>query len=216
MLHLEFLVDPKYVLFNVLDARPERFKANVPDPRRRRFPSRGRAFRLRADDGAASHARGGRLGGLARSSEFCSAIGVHSPLAGCRRRRVGAQLRSTYAWLREWTGLDLRGRFRVYLTHPAIRQGCYLRERTILWCLSDEPNMNTVYFWHELLHGLLPGDDRAHALIELLADNELRVRLNGGSYLPFVGHRALDGHREALLEARREHLKNGGDIRRLL
>jgi hypothetical protein len=49
--------------------------------------------------------------------------------------------------------------------------------------------------WHEILHfyWLKPKDENlSHAIIELVTDNELRIRLNGGKYPPFVGHSWLE------------------------
>ena len=128
-----------------------------------------------------------------------------------------ANLPRTYDWMCELTGMDLSGEFTVFLTHPALRQGIYLGERRILWAHSyDEPNVNTIYLWHEVLHAFLPGSDRGHAVIELLADHELRVRLNGGSYPPWNGHKRLDRFRDELLPAWSEYLQNPGDLSRLL
>jgi len=57
------------------------------------------------------------------------------------------------------------------------------------------------------LHLLLPGGDLEHAVIQLICDNEMRVRLNGGDYPPFEAH---DEHKEImtkLLPSWRAYLK---------
>jgi len=81
--------------------------------------------------------------------------------------------------------------FKVFLTHPKLLNGKYLGGARI--CLGhpeDWQNYSTVYLVHEALHEILK--DRTHlvhAIIELIADNELRIVLNKkGKYFEFGGH----------------------------
>jgi len=137
------------------------------------------------------------------------------------RALVEAEWKANYArtsaWMRELTGLPLDGTYTVYLTHPSQNQGHYLGDNRIAWawCNNGAYN-NTIYLWHELLHGVLPMSERGHAVIELLTDNELRVRLNGGTYPPWVGHEELHALRDEMLPAWREHLRNPGPLERFL
>jgi hypothetical protein len=107
----------------------------------------------------------------------------------------------TDALISDWTGLPLSGEFRIFLTHPALKQGHYLGDlKAICWANRNTwPNYNIVYLWHELLHSFIPGRDLEHAIIQLITDNELRIRLNGGSYPPFEGHPDLSKLMEAVL-----------------
>lgn len=122
--------------------------------------------------------------------------------------------------MKENTGITFDRNIDVVITHPAIAQGTSRYGNILFTDLSIRPesfpNQNTVYLWHETLHHHLPPKyagkkeiDVAHAAIELATDNELRVRLNKGSYPPLVGHEFLANGRELLLPSWRTHLSNG-------
>jgi hypothetical protein len=113
------------------------------------------------------------------------------------------------------TGLKFDGeRYSVIVTHPSLCQGMYLGNKRIAWGGADRwPNYSTVYLWHEIFHDLLGKSDVSHAIIELLTDNELRVRLNGGSYPPFEGHVNLNPLKEKILPYWQEFIK--GDLRNI-
>jgi len=94
--------------------------------------------------------------------------------------------------MKELTGLSFNKRFRVFVTHPSLHNGMNWGNDTISWGHPEEwPNYTTVYLWHEILHSCLVRSDESHAIIQLLTDNELRIRLNGGRYPPFKGHEGL-------------------------
>lgn len=108
----------------------------------------------------------------------------------------------------EMTGIVFRGRFEVFLTHPAQRNGRNLGG-PIAWSYrSLFPHYNTVYLWHEILHNFLDGGDVVHSVIELLADNELRVRLGGKAYPPLKGHKELRELKESLMPAWQRYLES--------
>lgn len=91
--------------------------------------------------------------------------------------------------IEELTGLKLEEDFTVYITHPAQSNGTYCGNNIIAWGHKKEwSNYDTIYLWHEILHAYFDNTELAHALIQFITDNELRVRLNGGNYPPFVGH----------------------------
>ncbi|MBX9686476.1 MAG: hypothetical protein K2X27_07225, partial [Candidatus Obscuribacterales bacterium] len=97
----------------------------------------------------------------------------------------------THDIMSDLSGLELKGDHKVVVTHPALHQGIN-SNGIICWTnRNDWPNYNTIYIWHEILHSFLPCGDIEHAVIQFLSDNELRVRLNGGSYPPFEGHPEL-------------------------
>lgn len=117
----------------------------------------------------------------------------------------------------QMTGIDFsRDKYQVFLTHPSIKQGQYRGDNQIAWGGQDYwDNYSTIYIWHEILHS----DDKLgrdsnikHAIIELIADNELRKRLNNVDYPPFEGHSSeeysLDGIRAALMSDWLEFLAN--------
>jgi hypothetical protein len=96
-------------------------------------------------------------------------------------------------------GFEVEGSWNVYITHPALKSGTNTGKE-ILWTdRTDWPNYNTVYLWHEVLHFIFGRSNEEHAVIELIADNELRARLNGSSYPPFEGHDFLNDLRIKLL-----------------
>lgn len=105
------------------------------------------------------------------------------------------------------TRFDLDRSFIVFITHPGLRNGCHVGDQQIAWGHSEDwPNYTTVYLWHEILHARFARNDTDHALIQFIADNELRVQLNGGTYPPFMGHKYLFPVMERLLPQWRQYL----------
>lgn len=74
----------------------------------------------------------------------------------------------------------------VYISHPKLFKGrAYPDFKVITWAHSEDwKNYSTIYLWHEIMHHITykyRGDQNLlHALIELVCDNELRIRLNNG------------------------------------
>lgn len=98
------------------------------------------------------------------------------------------------------TGIEIEDEFEILLTHPHQRNGGNAG-RQILWAYRNTwAHYNTVYLWHEILHSYVPGHDVAHAAIELVTDNELRVRLGEGHYPPYEGHPELNELRDQMLD----------------
>jgi hypothetical protein len=128
-----------------------------------------------------------------------------------------SNLPKTQNMMQDMTGLPLDKTINVYITHPSIKAG-YAGEGSVFWTdRSDFPNYNTVYLWHETLHNVIeprivgPNKyDVGHAVIELLADNELRVKLNGGNMLPLEGHEYLTRGEEYLLPSWRAYVDKPG------
>lgn len=115
-------------------------------------------------------------------------------------------------------GIDIEGEFNIYIVHPGLRAGSYLGNNTIIWSFQEYwSNYNTVYLWHEILHSYFEHCDINHALIELITDEELRTKLNGGEYPPFVGHQNLVEIKNKILPIWREYLNNNStDIKSLI
>jgi len=94
--------------------------------------------------------------------------------------------------IKELTGFNLNKQFTVFITHPSLRNGRYLGNNRIAWGhYEDWSNYATVYLWHEILHSYLTFSDKDHAIIQLIADNELRIKLNKEKCLPLKGHKEL-------------------------
>lgn len=92
------------------------------------------------------------------------------------------------------SGLSLpKGVIKVFITHPKLNNGIYAKKNVICWGHPEEwKNYTTVYLAHEILHIMTEekiDSPIMHSIIELLADNELRIRLNKkGKYLEVEGH----------------------------
>ncbi len=105
------------------------------------------------------------------------------------------------------TGLTFSKKIDVLITHPQQRQGKNCNG-IILWTArSSFPNYTTIYLWHEIMHSFMKplneselSERVAHSVIQLCTDNELRVRLNGGTYPPFEGHAYCKATESALLK----------------
>lgn len=112
-------------------------------------------------------------------------------------------------------GIKIKRDFDVYITHPGQIAG-YNRGDNIIWTYqNDWPNYNTVYLWHEILHSYkairASGKVISESIIEIITDNEMRVRLNGGTYPPILpsGHDSYTGKfKLKLLPIWQDYLKN--------
>ncbi|KKS16515.1 MAG: hypothetical protein UU80_C0005G0008 [candidate division WWE3 bacterium GW2011_GWA1_41_8] len=87
--------------------------------------------------------------------------------------------------------------FTVYVMGNLMHVGRYLGNEKIAWGHKEEwDNYSLVYLVHEYLHEYFSYNQLEHAVIELIADNELRIRLNkSGEYFTCegksVGHEDL-------------------------
>jgi hypothetical protein len=94
------------------------------------------------------------------------------------------------------------------------KAGFNLRNNHIYWgALNNEefPNYGIIYLMHEYLHSVFGLGDVEHVVIELIADNELRKRLNLDSDYRLddkesVGHDFLDGLRNTMIKDWNEYL----------
>lgn len=122
--------------------------------------------------------------------------------------------------LEEMLGFDLPDEeITVYITHPKLYNGISLPEKKVIcWGHSEDwKNYSTIYLAHELLHIILGKkiglDETAHSIVELIADNELRIRLNkGGTYFQEsdyeVGHNFLKKTIKSIMPYWKKYLKN--------
>lgn len=84
--------------------------------------------------------------------------------------------------------------FTIYVMGNLVHIGRHLGDHKIVWGHKEDwPNYSLVYIAHEYLHSIFSYSDLEHAVIELIADNELRMRLNqGGEYFTCNGKKV--GH----------------------
>lgn len=91
--------------------------------------------------------------------------------------------------LKELSGLSLPQKtISVFITHPKLYRGFALPAYNTIGFgyAEDYKNSSTINLCHEILHLMTRNTRVMHALIELLANNELRIRLNkGGKYFVF-------------------------------
>jgi len=113
--------------------------------------------------------------------------------------------------------------FTVYVMGNLVHIGRHLGDHKVVWGHKEDwPNYSLVYLAHEYLHSMFSYSDLDHAVIELIADNELRIRLNqGGEYFTCngkdVGHDNLRELEKSMLPAWSAYLYNKSmDIRRFL
>lgn len=104
--------------------------------------------------------------------------------------------------------------FKVLVVAPSVGGGSHLSDKKIFWGHEEDwPNYNIVYLMHEALHEYFGKSDIEHAVIELAADNELRIRLNGkGEYFQEgsekVGHDFLLETEKGLLPEWQKYLES--------
>lgn len=74
--------------------------------------------------------------------------------------------------------------FTVYVVGNLVSVGRNLGNNKIIWGHKEDwPNYSLAYLAHECLHSVFSSSELEHAVIELITDNELRIRLNkGGEY----------------------------------
>ncbi|GIW67381.1 MAG: hypothetical protein KatS3mg096_249 [Candidatus Parcubacteria bacterium] len=100
----------------------------------------------------------------------------------------------------------------VFVVKPPLKGGFVIpHKKIIVWGHSEDwSNYSIVYLCHELLHILTykkyKHPNLMHALIELATDNELRIRLNGGKYPPFVGHSYLENIKKKIYPIWKQYL----------
>lgn len=114
--------------------------------------------------------------------------------------------------IEELSGLKLpKSKITVYLTHPKLKNGLTIDKNTIVWGHPEDfRNYTTIYLCHELTHILTDLDDSqlTHTVIELMTDNELRIRLNQkGTYFEYPGHADLRSLEKKLLPDWKNYLK---------
>ncbi|MBN1263374.1 MAG: hypothetical protein JW991_03370 [Candidatus Pacebacteria bacterium] len=115
----------------------------------------------------------------------------------------------TQAIMKNLTGIRFNKQFTVFITHPGLKNGCYLGNNQIAWGHNEDwPNYTTVYLWHEILHSYFSDSQLNHAIISLLTDEELRARLNRSKYPPFAIHRNLNPLIKKLLPEWKKYLKS--------
>ncbi len=91
--------------------------------------------------------------------------------------------------LQKLSGLPLPNKtITIFITHPKLYRGFALPVYNIIGFgyAEDYKNSSTINLCHEILHLMTKNTRVMHALIELLANNELRIQLNrDGKYFVF-------------------------------
>ena len=119
-----------------------------------------------------------------------------------------ANYKTTVHIMKNLTGLNFDKIFTVFITHPGLKNGCYLGKDKIAWGHTENwPNHTTVYLWHEILHSYFATSDTDHVIICFLTDEELRIRLNGGEYPPFIMYKEFFPLTKKVLPDWRDYLR---------
>lgn len=114
--------------------------------------------------------------------------------------------------------IDITNNFyTIYIISDSLYAGRYIGNNKIIWGHKEMwPNYSTVYLTHEFLHSLLNADTVSHAIIELIADNELRCRLNNGGDYFYIGNQLIASKglleiEQTILPKWKEYLQNPKD-----
>jgi hypothetical protein len=116
---------------------------------------------------------------------------------------------TTFAMMKELTGIPFQDVFTVYINHPGLRGGANYQTGEIFWGGQEHfENYTTVYMWHEVMHSYWPEKQNplTHAIQELICDNEMQFRLSRAPYPPTIGHPYLDALREKIVPEWKEYL----------
>jgi len=138
-------------------------------------------------------------------------------------RQWGENELAVLGYFKQILGLKIPSKITVVILHPRLCVGKAVPNKNkILWGHPEEwKNYSTVYLAHELLHILTENKyknyDLIHAIIELAADNELRIRLNKyGRYFKennhSVGHKNLRKLEKKILPFWKSYLKKPTNI----
>jgi hypothetical protein len=109
----------------------------------------------------------------------------------------------------EITGFRLKKNFTIFITHPSLKNGKYLGNNQIAWGHNEDwSNYTTVYLWHEIMHSYFDTKQLDHVIISFVTDEELRIKLNGGKYPPFMTHKYLHPMMKKSLHLWEKYLKS--------
>lgn len=150
---------------------------------------------------------------LRKSKEFRKLIAETEKYQQFIEKQWRQNEKRVFKVIEELSGLKLPNRIiKVYLTHPKLKNGMVVDDQTVVWGHPEEwKNYSTVYLCHEIMHILTNHDDsdEAHAVIELMVDNELRIQLNKqGKYFEYSGHHKLKKLERQLLSDWKKYLKD--------
>lgn len=106
------------------------------------------------------------------------------------KKRWQEKEKEIFDFIKEISGIYIPNKkIKVFINHPKSNIGLSFSEKNaIFWGHPEDwENYSVVYICHELMHILTKykekNKDIMHALIELMTDNELRIKLNGsGKY----------------------------------
>lgn len=124
------------------------------------------------------------------------------------------------------TKIKLNGKYIMIAASEKIYNGMnlsyFLNKNIFIYGHKDEwNNYNMCYIIHEILHSMFGHTDVEHSIIELIADNELRIQLNGcGKYfeindssnISHVGHSHLREMEQKIYPHWIKYLKNNKNI----
>lgn len=147
------------------------------------------------------------LGEIKESKKFEEILSQTEKYAKTVESQWNENFRISERVIKELTGFDLNKEFDVYITHPSQKNGTNWGDNIISWGTTEKyKNYSTIYLWHEVLHSYFGDSEKEHATVELIADEELRKRLNNSNYPPFEGHKDLSDLKEKMLPYWREYV----------
>jgi len=146
-------------------------------------------------------------GKIAKLSEFVPIRERTSTYLDYVKNEWERNLPQTSTYMNDLTGLDFKYTWKIFVTHPVLRNGTQLGSLQIGWGSPEEwANHSTIYLWHEILHHYFGKSDIDHSVISLAAENELRKKMNGTNYPPFEGHDNLKKTMKKILPGWKKYL----------
>lgn len=159
--------------------------------------------------------------GVLKSNEFKRLYKETEKYLVVMKKQWSKNKKEAFNILEDISGLKMskKQKITVLVTHPKLRNGVnFPLFNTIGWGHSEDwKNYSTAYLCHEIIHLLTFSKSKnheiMHALIELMTDNELRIRLNKkGRYFKEdnldIGHPHFKKLEKQILPYWKEYLKD--------
>jgi hypothetical protein len=120
-----------------------------------------------------------------------------------------SNFQKSFEMIKDMTNINFENdNYQIFVTHPAIRNFRYVGNNKIACSYQgDYPNFNTISLWHHILLSKIFGPTINQSILDLMCENELRIRLNGGEYPPLFGNEPMRKLTEMLLPDWKEYLK---------
>lgn len=154
-----------------------------------------------------------------KSEEFKRLYKETRDYSAITKKRWEEKEKEIFSFIKNVSGVSIPNiSIKIFIDHPNINTGCSFSDKNIIYWghPEDWENYSVVYICHEIMHGLTKQNEKnkniMHALIELMTDNELRIKLNKkGKYFKEngleIGHYELRALSEKIMPYWEKYLK---------